>query len=310
MNMQAGMRRPWGRIPAFFCRPGVLNGRCALPNQLSVKGIRSSTPSHAPPCPTTSLRFRCRKSAPIADAYAAYDDLAGDPMPRFRDAVTALELLLICSNRDGPLGRKPNGGPPMSHLSPQSLTRDELQALLHATANHPRDRTLLSLALGTGLRLGELTGLVVGDLFLPDGQPRQRVRVRPEIAKRGRAGDFFLPDALASKLSALWRYNVGHRVSVDPQAPVFCGISRRRISPRRVQVLFRQLQQRAGFGRIYCFHILRHHRCHQRVPGVLGSLPRPALRSACNSSDDYDLHPCVRRGTSGPHPSAHMLNLR
>jgi integrase len=146
----------------------------------------------------------------------------------------------------------------MPHLSPQSLTADELQALLHETADHPRDHVIFSLALGTGLRLGELIGLVVGDLFFPDGRPRLRVRVRPEIAKRGRAGDVFLPDALASKLTAFWRHKVERHESLDPHAPLFCGLSRRRISPRRVQVLFRDWLERAGFDRHYCFHTLRH----------------------------------------------------
>lgn len=146
----------------------------------------------------------------------------------------------------------------MPHLSPQSLTADELQALLRATADHPRDHVIFSLALGTGLRLGELIGLVVGDLFFPNGQPRVRVRIRPEIAKRGRVGNVFLPDALGPKLTAFWCYKIDHGESLDPHAPLFCGISRRRISPRRVQVLFREWQERAGFDRLYCFHTLRH----------------------------------------------------
>ena len=79
----------------------------------------------------------------------------------------------------------------MSHLSPQTLTTDEQHALLAMTAVHPRDHLLVSLALGTGLRLSELIGLNVGDLFFPTGQPRQRVRIRAEIAKRGRPGDVF-----------------------------------------------------------------------------------------------------------------------
>jgi integrase/recombinase XerC len=146
----------------------------------------------------------------------------------------------------------------MSHLSPQSLTADELQALLSATVDHPRDHLVFSLALGTGLRLGELTGLVVGDLYFPNGRPRLRVRVRPEIAKRGRGGDVFLPDALEPKLIAFWQYKIDHHESLDPHAPLFCGLSRRRISPRRIQVLFHAWQRVAGFDRSYCFHTLRH----------------------------------------------------
>lgn len=146
----------------------------------------------------------------------------------------------------------------MPHLSPQTLTRDEQQALLASTASHPRESLLLSLALGTGLRLSELVGLNVGDLYFPTGQPRQRVRVRAEIAKGGRAGDVFLPDALLPKLVAFWRYKQERRQRLDPAAPVFCGLSRRRLSPRRVQVLFHHWQEQAGFDRAYPFHALRH----------------------------------------------------
>ena len=61
---------------------------------------------------------------------------------------------------------------------------------------HPRDHLIFSLALGTGLRLAEIVGLNVGDVFTGDGKPRSRIRLRKEIAKGGRAGDVFLPDAL------------------------------------------------------------------------------------------------------------------
>ena len=65
------------------------------------------------------------------------------------------------------------------------------------------DHVIYSLALGTGLRLAEIVGLNVGDVFSPDGTPRSRVRIRPEIAKGGRSGDVFLPDALLPNLRRL-----------------------------------------------------------------------------------------------------------
>jgi integrase len=49
------------------------------------------------------------------------------------------------------------------------------------------DHTIVSTALGTGLRLAEIVGLDVGDVFAPDGTPRMRVLVRPSIGKGGRA---------------------------------------------------------------------------------------------------------------------------
>ena len=77
----------------------------------------------------------------------------------------------------------------MPHLSPAPLTETEQRAILRATASHPRDHLIYSLALGTGLRLAEIVGLNVGDVYAQDGTPRTRVRIRPEIAKGGRAGD-------------------------------------------------------------------------------------------------------------------------
>jgi site-specific recombinase XerC len=147
---------------------------------------------------------------------------------------------------------------PMRHLSPQTLTTAEQQTLLQATAGHPRDHVIFSLALGTGLRLSELVGLNVGDVYVPTGQPRLRIRVRPEIAKRGTAGDLFLPDALVPKLMRFWQDKLDRGERVDAVAPLLCAQSRRRISPRRIQVVFRDWQVRAGFDRIHRFHALRH----------------------------------------------------
>jgi len=146
----------------------------------------------------------------------------------------------------------------MPYLSPQSLTREETRALLAASRSQPRDHLIFSLALGTGLRLSELVGLDVADLYFPNGTPRTRVRVRPEIAKRGRSGDVFLPDALMPKLETFWVYKLERGERIDPSSPLFCALSRRRISPRRIQVLFRSWQIHTGFDRLYPFHALRH----------------------------------------------------
>ena len=146
----------------------------------------------------------------------------------------------------------------MPHLSPTKLTQAEQKAILLATAKHPRDHLVISMALGTGVRLGEIVGLNVGDVFAPNGTPKIRVRVRREIAKRGRAGDVFLPDKLVVKLKRFWGWKQRRGESLDPGAPLFCNQSGRRISKRRVQFMWRQWQERAGFDQLYGFHSLRH----------------------------------------------------
>jgi len=146
----------------------------------------------------------------------------------------------------------------MPYLSPPTPTRTEVESLLSVTRAHPRDHLVIALALGTGLRLGEIVGLNVGDVYLPDGTPRTRVRLRAEIAKGGRVGDVFLPDALLPKLRRFRRYKANRRESLEPDAPLLCSQSRWRISKRRVQVAFRGWQVAAGFDRLYPFHGLRH----------------------------------------------------
>jgi integrase len=135
----------------------------------------------------------------------------------------------------------------MPYLSPPTLTREEQRALLEASAGHPRDHLVFSMALGTGLRLGELVGLNVGDVFFPDGRPKSRIRLRAEIAKGGRSADVFLPSALLGKLKAFWTYKLARRERLDPSSPLYCNQGRRRISKRRVQVVFRAWQVIAGF---------------------------------------------------------------
>lgn len=147
----------------------------------------------------------------------------------------------------------------MPYLSPPTLTRLEVERILKATAGHPRDHLIISLALGTGLRLGEIVGLNMGDVYLPDGTPRTRVKLRAEIAKGGRVGDVFLPDALLPKFRRFGKHKERRRESLDPTAPLFCSQSRWRISKRRVQMAYRSWQVQAGFDWLYGFHGLRHH---------------------------------------------------
>lgn len=146
----------------------------------------------------------------------------------------------------------------MPTRSPETLTKAEQATLLTVTAAHARDHLILSFALGTGLRLGEIVGLDVGDVYFPTGQPRSRVRIRAEIAKGGRAADVFLPDSLVVKLERFWSWKAEHREPLDPGAPLFCNQGRRRISKRRVQMAYAAWQVVAGFDRHYPFHALRH----------------------------------------------------
>ena len=85
----------------------------------------------------------------------------------------------------------------MAYLSPPTLTQGEQRAVLLALQDHPRDHAIVSLALGTGLRISEIVGLEVGDVYAANGQPKTRVRIRPEIGC-----EIFWPGPIGSGESA------------------------------------------------------------------------------------------------------------
>jgi integrase/recombinase XerC len=146
----------------------------------------------------------------------------------------------------------------MPHLSPTTLTSDEQSLILRVTQPNLRDHVIISLALGTGLRLAEIVGLNVGDIYTMDGTPRLRVRIRKEIAKGGRAADVFLPDRLVVKLRKYWVWKRRRGEPLQPDAPLLANQSGRRISKRRVQHAWATWQRKAGFDRVYPFHCTRH----------------------------------------------------
>ena len=128
----------------------------------------------------------------------------------------------------------------------------EQRAILRGTAGNLRDHLIYSLALGTGLRLAEIVGLNVGDVYLPNCTPRTRIRLRSEVVKGGRAADVFLPDSLVRKFRKFRTYKRRIGKDLKPDDPLFCSQGgKRRISPRRVQFAFRTWQVKAGFDRLY-----------------------------------------------------------
>src|SRR5207249_8117608 len=94
----------------------------------------------------------------------------------------------------------------MPTLRPPTLTEGEQRTILRATAGHPRDHLVYSLALGTGLRLAEIVDLNVGDVFAADGKPRSRVTIRAEIANDAVASGSWAPaNHFRSRARRTWR---------------------------------------------------------------------------------------------------------
>jgi site-specific recombinase XerC len=138
------------------------------------------------------------------------------------------------------------------------MTVAEQEALLAVTRRHPRDHILVSLALGTGLRLRELLGLNVGDVTADGKTIRARFPLDPAITKNGQRGEVFVPSRLARKLQRYlrWKQKAGEPTAAD--SPLFASQHGNRLSKRRTQQILRQWQVKAGLDRYYGFHCLRH----------------------------------------------------
>jgi site-specific recombinase XerC len=143
---------------------------------------------------------------------------------------------------------------------PMTLSNEEQSRLLEAVARDGsrRDLALLTLALGTGLRLRELVGLNVGDVVTRSGEVAWKVVLPKGITKGRRGGMAFLSDKVRSALEDHLASKRAIGESMARTAPLFRSSQTRRLSLRRVQLIFVHWQRVAGFEHLYNFHTLRH----------------------------------------------------
>jgi integrase/recombinase XerC len=140
-------------------------------------------------------------------------------------------------------------GPKLRRKLPQVLDTDEAAGLVAVEGDDAlsvRDRAMLELFYSSGLRLSELTGLRWGDLDLTGGGVRvlgkgQKLRIVPV----GR----FAVEALRT-LAATG--------GAGPDQHVFKGRTGGAISPRAVQLRFKQLALRHGSMKRIHPHLMRH----------------------------------------------------
>jgi integrase/recombinase XerC len=134
---------------------------------------------------------------------------------------------------------------------PEHLTAAEVRALLSALrrTRRPaarRDHVLFSLVLGTGLRIGSVVGLRVGDID-------EKGRYVITAAKGGIECRVYFNSGLSRRLNA---YITAFGLHTDD--PLFPSRNGGHLSPRQVQLRFKRWLEAAGIDSKYSFHSLRH----------------------------------------------------
>ena len=124
-----------------------------------------------------------------------------------------------------------------------------------------RDRVIIELLLGTGLRAAELVGLNVGDL-----RGKEKLYVRPEIAKGGKGRFVPVSVDLQRLLKGFFRDKLAWGESIRDEAPLFVSRQSGRLSKIALQKRVQGWVIRAGLtttleGRtvaLYGVHSCRH----------------------------------------------------
>jgi integrase/recombinase XerD len=128
------------------------------------------------------------------------------------------------------------------------LTDPEFKRLLAVVAQRKhaaRDRLALILSHLAGLRVGEIAGLIVRDVFEADGRVREQLRVRASIAKGGRERVVFMSERLRKEIEryreAIWGFS-----DRELDAPLLLTQKRTAFSPNTLCQLMALLYRAAG----------------------------------------------------------------
>jgi integrase/recombinase XerD len=179
-------------------------------------------------------------------------------------AVVAVRSFHRFCAREGLVERDPSqevGAPPVPAGIPKALAEDEVDRLLHAvTGAEPlaqRDRALLELLYGTGIRISEAVGLDLDDLDLDDGMIRvlgkgSKERVVPiGSGARGALAVYLRDGRLALRRARASR-------TVRDADAVILNARGGRISRQSCWAIVRTAGRRVGLDGRLSPHVLRH----------------------------------------------------
>jgi integrase/recombinase XerD len=129
----------------------------------------------------------------------------------------------------------------------KSLTPAELERVLRYTAtkaNAQRNRAMLMLTVGAGLRVGEVAGLTLGDVLDTDGAVRGEIFMSADRVKHNHARTIYLNTRLQQELAAY----IATRSNKSAHLPLFPTHRGPRcaFSPNTLSQHFHYVYKRAG----------------------------------------------------------------
>ncbi len=135
---------------------------------------------------------------------------------------------------------------------PKGLPDRDLRKLLRAAkvSGSARDYAIIEILAGTGLRVGELLSLRVGDLELHERSGSVTVR-------QGKGGNFRAIPLTLDVRKALEGYLAGYANAVDPDAPLWAGLHGELSHRSSVLRILARVAQHAGIDAPGP-HVLRH----------------------------------------------------
>lgn len=129
----------------------------------------------------------------------------------------------------------------------KTLTPTEIEQVLNYVSTHSfalRNRVMLLTGLWSGMRVGEIASLSVGDVMNGDGSVKAEVRLTAEQTKGRQPRTVFLPQKLRNELSAY----MALRTDANPAHPLFITAGRKRFSANVMAQHFHYLFKRAGIA--------------------------------------------------------------
>jgi integrase/recombinase XerD len=129
----------------------------------------------------------------------------------------------------------------------KTLTPAEIDLMLAyiAQRNYPlRNRVMLLTGLWSGMRVGEISSLTIGDVMNMDGSVKAEVRLSAEQTKGRQPRTVFLPQKLRDELADY----LALRTDAKPNHPLFVTAGRRPFSANVMAQHFHYLFKHAGIA--------------------------------------------------------------